>query len=708
MIFMIDVMREIGREWRGTRGGNFILYLFPLFLFPLFATAQTPAQLFKAGTESLSKGEYYAAARYLKQSLDKDENQAEVWYNYAEASRQFNDYTNAAKGYEECIKRDKDKAFPMALFWLGVMQQSNGEYDAAKETLTEFKTRYRKKDFFALKVQQLTVSCSWALANQATNDSIEVIHEADSINTTFSEINPIVSDEGLYFSSTKTVEGKVFRTRIYNATTNETFTPGMDNGSTKHVANGSFSNHKTYNKEFFFTQCGIENGSSRCEIFVSKFESNKWQIAKALPVNVNLPGHTATHPTVAVDDAGHQWLVFAANRPGGKGKMDIWLSKRLGAFEWDYPQNAGTVINTADDEVTPFYFQKDNTLYFSSNWHYGFGGFDVFKSKAIALTNSSFEKPKNLGLPLNSSANDLYFVMNDTVAYFSSNRKGSKFIEAETCCNDIYRTENGKQRAESRETTIEVGEQKAEKREELQVESNELREDKEALNSVSNKIEERKEDVVETKDGNQPSVINRLSSLSTINLTNFTLPIQLYFHNDEPDAKTMNDTTALSYLDAYQSYINLTGVYETEFAKGVKANDKSSAKSHIQSWFADTVEYNFKQLIHFSSLLLNELQQGKKVSITVTGYCSPLNFNEYNLHLGNRRVNSLLNFFYTYREGVLFSYLKDGKLMFERVSAGEEKVAKAVSDKLEDLRNSVYSPDAARERRVDILKVTVE
>jgi len=160
-------------------------------------------------------------------------------------------------------------------------------------------------------------------------------------------------------------------------------------------------------------------------------------------------------------------------------------------------------------------------------------------------------------------------------------------------------------------------------------------------------------------------------------------------------------------LDAYQSYINLVNEYETEFVKGAKVNEKASAQKHIQSWFGDTVEYNFRQLIHFSSLLLNELQQGKKVSITITGYCSPLNFNEYNLHLGNRRVNSLLNFFYTYRGGVLLSYLNDGKLLFEKVSAGEEKTSKEVSDKLEDLRNSVYSPDAARERRVEILKVTV-
>jgi tetratricopeptide (TPR) repeat protein len=663
-----------------------LLFFCFVVLIPFYGSAQTPAQLFKAGTESLNKGEFYAASKYLKQSLEKDDEQAEVWFNYAEASRQFNDYTNAAKGYEECIKRDKEKTFPLALFWQGVMQQSNGEYDAAKETLTEFKTRYRKKDFYAFKVQQLIESCAWALANQTVNDSVEVIHESDSINTTFSEINPIISDEGLYFSFTKTASGRVFRTRIYNAATNDIFMPGMDEASAKHIANGSFSNHKTYGKEIFFTQCGIENGNSRCEIFVSKFENNKWQGAKPLPVNVNLPGHTATHPSVAIDEAGNQWLIFAANRPGGKGKMDIWLSKRQAKFEWDYPRNAGAAINTIDDEVTPCFFQTEKALYFSSNWHYGFGGFDVFTTHVNSISSASFEKPKNLGLPINSSANDLYYVMNDSVAYFSSNRKGSKFIEAETCCNDIYRIDARRKIIDVRDTVSE----------ELPVASNELRE---------NQNENGKEDIVETQNTHNPSLTTHHSISS---LTNFNLPIQLYFHNDQPDEKTMRDTTALSYVDAYQSYISLTNEYEAEFLRGLKTNEKSAAQKHLQSWFADTVEYNFRQLIHFSTLLFNELQQGKKVSITITGYCSPLNFNEYNLHLGNRRVSSLLNFFFAYREAALLPYFNEGKLLFERVSAGEDKTAESVSDRLDDVRNSVYSPDAARERRVEILKVTVE
>ncbi len=662
----------------------------------LTSFSQTPAQLYKAGTESLDKGEYYAAARYFKTALDKDDDQAAVWFSYAEASRQFNDYVNAAKGYRGCIERDKQKEFPMAKFWLGVMLQNDGNYADAKEMLNDFKTVYRKKDFYAQKVQQLIESCAWAMANSTVNDSIEIVHEPDNINTTFSEINPIVFGDSLkHFASTKPAQGKTFKTRLYHAATGEVFLPGVDESGSKHIANGCYAESKTFGREFFFTQCGIEDGKTRCEIFVSKFENNLWQKAKPLPQNINLAGHTATHPNVAADASGNQWLIFSANRPGGKGKMDIWLSKRLSVTEWDYPQNAGTVINTADDEVTPFYDATTDMLFFSSHWHYGFGGFDVFKSKVNSFASASFEKPKNLGLPMNSSANDLYYVNTGSTAYFSSNRKGSKFVEAETCCNDVYR-------AEARHEMLDVRQETIGTRQKENLLNAEIREDK------TDSLHQTPDTRHQTSDTGHPTsnLGHRTSDIRHLTSVNF--PIRLYFHNDEPNPKTMNDTTALSYVDAYQSYINLQSEYEREFAQGLKPSEQAAARKQIQEWFADSVEMNFRKLIAFSAYMLNELEQGKQLRVTVSGYCSPLNFNEYNLRLGNRRINSVLNFFSVWRDGVLQSFINSGKLSFNLISEGEEKAPQGISDSREDLRNSVYHPLAARERRVEILKVAVD
>lgn len=670
---------------------GFKFFPYFVFIFPFFACAQSVEQLYKAANESLTKGEYYAAAKYFKQALDKEDSQPAIWYGFAESSRLFNDYKNAALGYEQTIKTDKENAFPLSNFWLGSMLINQREYENAKEHLIAFQNKYRKKDFYAQKVQQLIESCAWALANNTEKD-IEIIHLPDSVNSTFSELNPFLSFDGkLCYSSTKPVKGKSFRTQMISAETGESFLPGVAETSAKHIANGFFSNNKNFGEEVFFTQCQTESGVTRCKIFVSKFEKNQWQAAKEIPVNINLSGYTATHPNVLNEPNGNQWLFFASNRPGTKGKMDIWFAKRVGALEWDYPQNAGAAINSIDDEITPFTDAANNQLYFSSQWHYGYGGFDVFSANILSLSNGEFGKPKNIGKPINSSANELYYAVYDSVAFFSSNRIGSKSIEAETCCNDIYEAIN-----KSTAAAAENG---------LALKQDTVTATDKATQHENSMIDYAKQ-TPETNKSFAPSVTDEQSPpITSKPLVSTTLV--LYFHNDEPNPKSVADTTTLSYVDAYESYINLENEYAANFSSKLNGTKKNEAITRIRAWFADTVEANFMQLVATLSQLENALNAGKKITLTVSGYCSPLNFNEYNLHLGNRRATSVFNFLLQYKNAVFQKFVAERKLRIERITNGEETAAKTVSDNLSDLRNSVYNPDAAKERRVE-LKVTVE
>lgn len=658
-------------------------FLFLLCLLPSIIFSQTVEQLYKAANENLNTGEFYAAAKYFKQALDKDDSQPEIWYGFAEASRLFNDYKNAEQAYEQVIEKDKDKKFPLCNFWLGSMLVNLERYEEAKTHLTAFQNKYRKKDFYAQKVQQLIESCSWAMAN-STQDSLEIIHLPDSINSTFSELNPFVSPENkFYYSTTKPTKGKAFRTQMIDAATDQSFLPGIAETSAKHIANGFFSNSKKYGEEIFFTQCNTESGITRCKIFVSHFVNQKWETAKELPVNINLTGYTTTHPNVLNEANGNQWLFFASNRPGTKGKMDIWLSKRLSKTEWDYPQNAGNHINSIDDEVTPF--ADSNRLYFSSLWHYGYGGFDVFAAEIKALQTADFGKPKNMRKPINSGANEVYFSPYDSVAFFSSNRVGSKFIEAETCCNDIYMVAKERKKETAADTTNQA---------------QKIIPDTVAQVAVTESKVKQEETVVAQNEipiSTAPILPNKT------NVTNLNEHITLYFHNDEPNPKTLADTTILSYRDAYESYTNLENEYLKNYAASLPKSDKAIAERVIKIWFADTVEASFHKLVVVAAQVLKQLENGKQVRIKISGYCSPLNFNEYNILLGRRRAASVFNFLFRYRESALQQYIQSGRLKVEMVSNGEETAAKNVSDNLQDTRNSVFSLAAARERRVEIL-----
>ncbi len=124
---------------------------------------------------------------------------------------------------------------------------------------------------------------------------------------------------------------------------------------------------------------------------------------------------------------------FASDREGGFGGWDLYLSYKEGT-NWTKPINLGPAVNTPGDEITP-YFDGLN-LYFASDYHLGFGGFDVFMAEQ---GEGRWLKSTNLGQPVNSSTDDYGMIMDSyrNFGYMVSNRSGGKGLE------DIYRVVKG-------------------------------------------------------------------------------------------------------------------------------------------------------------------------------------------------------------------------------------------------------------------------
>ena len=112
-------------------------------------------------------------------------------------------------------------------------------------------------------------------------------------------------------------------------------------------------------------------------------------------------------------------LWFTSNREGGFGKSDIWYSVKSNT-DWTEPINAGSSINTSENEMFPFY--QNGKIYFSSNGHAGVGGLDIFSVSYKDGVTSDF---KNLGTNLNSNGDDIALVLDKTEknGFFSSNRE---------------------------------------------------------------------------------------------------------------------------------------------------------------------------------------------------------------------------------------------------------------------------------------------
>ncbi|MEO6523458.1 MAG: OmpA family protein [Mucilaginibacter sp.] len=166
----------------------------------------------------------------------------------------------------------------------------------------------------------------------------------------------------------------------------------------------------------FFTGCDRPLGLGKCDIYVSRKVGNDWDI----PYNLNAPintGNWESQPSISSDG---KTLYFVSNRKGGFGGYDIWKST-LTNKGWGEPENLGPNVNTPFDEQSPFIHPDNNTLYFSSNGWPGMGNMDVFISRRGA--DGQWQKPKNLGYPINTNADDsgLTLNANGDLAYFSSN-----------------------------------------------------------------------------------------------------------------------------------------------------------------------------------------------------------------------------------------------------------------------------------------------
>jgi len=168
------------------------------------------------------------------------------------------------------------------------------------------------------------------------------------------------------------------------------------------------------------------------DIYVSKYYDGKWHKAKKLNKHINTK-HWESHASISADGKA---LYFTSDRPGGYGGLDIYVSYKEDDGDWGPAINLGKTINTKYDEETPFILNDGKTLYFSSQGHYSMGGFDVFHSRK--LSNGRWTTPLNLGYPISTVGNDLFYLpkKNGEYAFFAlnSNERDLEGMEE----NDIY------------------------------------------------------------------------------------------------------------------------------------------------------------------------------------------------------------------------------------------------------------------------------
>lgn len=642
------------RKKKGHKITKFAITFLVICLSILSVTAQTQKQFTKIGDQLSKEGDYYGASLWYKKAMDIDSNYLEVVFKYSESLRKYNDYALAESKYYFIYKKDRGVNYPLAPFWYSMMLKYNGKYVEAKKSFKRIKRFFSKdkKEYYYLKVMNEIKSCEAAITIMKDSIPVDIKNMGSDINTYSSELGgTLLDDSTVIYSSLRdekmqgnniVVDTSLYLVRLFKGIKSgdvwkldekldeKINEPGF------HIANGCLNPKGTV---FYYTRC---DRAFNCKIYAINYNNGDWELPFEVK-GVNSDNFNTTHPTIAEID-NKEVLFFSSNRDGGEGQMDIWYARKNEDGSFMPPANAGNKINTIEDEITPYYNPKDSTLYFSSNWHYGLGGFDIFKSKSDLL---KFGKPKNMGYPINTSTNDFYYNIRNNTALITSNRIGSYTKKGETCCNDIW--------------VYEI-----------------------------------------------PDTVKKV--YTTLEELNRYLPVRLYFHNDQPNPRTTDTLTNLNYLTTYKDYTRLYNEYKKEYANGLKNEDKEEALLDIEDLFSEYIDKGANDLMMFTPLLIKELEAGKTVTLTIKGFASPLSKSDYNVNLTLRRVSSLINYLSEYENGLLLPYINGtaengAKLEFIKVPFGEYQSVKDISDDVKDTRNSVYSPGAALERKIEIIAI---
>ncbi|MBW8050684.1 MAG: OmpA family protein [Cytophagales bacterium] len=273
-------------------------------------------------------------------------------------------------------------------------------------------------------------------AKLLVENPVDVIIEniGTNINTPYPEYGPVITaDESvMYFTSRREgttggekdyVDGKYFEDIYVSFNKEGTWSEAKSLGPPicteyhESVIGLSADGQKL----FIFKDENLDGG----DLYVSRIHGSKWSAPESLPEGIN-SSYGDKSVTISADG---KLLFFVSNRPGGKGGKDIYMCKKSRAG-WATPKNLSSRINSKYDEDGVFFHPDGKTLYFSSRGHPGLGGYDIFEAK---YENGRWSKPKNLGYPINTTDDDIYFVLSASgkkgyYASFRNEGEGEKDI----------------------------------------------------------------------------------------------------------------------------------------------------------------------------------------------------------------------------------------------------------------------------------------
>ncbi len=372
-----------------------------------------------------------------------------------------------------------------------------------------------------------------------------------------------------------------------------------------------------------------------------------------------------------------------------KGENCAIYSSKFQKNRWTTPKKLDDRINKMGSTSTQpniAIIDSKEYLYFVSDREGGYGGLDIWVSTIDE--DGNFGNPINLGNKINSKYHEITPFFNHSYGelYFSSDRKdGMGGFDIYNVKGNLTLWETPNLLAEPFNTPFD------------EMYLNFFTENK--GNFSSNRLPSIYLDKGNCCNDIFSFEIKRQEPEPTpeVSKINNYLPLSLYFHNDEPDCCTMEITTNIGYKESYISYFLLKQEYI-----------QKSHSTDIEGFFIDKLQANFNKLNNVLLKIKSALETEQQIELQIKGFASPLFTSDYNINLSKRRISSLLNYMHEFQNGSITQYLKNEQLVITELPFGESVSDKKVSDNPRNKKLSVYSVEAAMERKIEIVRVKVK
>ncbi|MGZ3903050.1 MAG: OmpA family protein [Bacteroidia bacterium] len=397
--------------------------LFIVFTAPAFSQNVT-ISLTKAKND-VERGDYYSAINHYLDALKNDSLNKKANLEFGLLNTQYVNNPSRAGLYLLRVERMSTKdTLPELILGLAQYYQSIGEYQKATLYYKRLYAKMEKKPEGAQINAQVTRSlqdCNYALSNPKQPSMYKIfktINAGNGVNTIYPEYFPILNEkENVILFTTRRRENTGHKIDDFDTKYFEDMYLARKNGgnytdahmfSDKDAEVNGLGNSKEHEAVVSLSFDGTALFTFLNDrLYKSVKKDGKWNSRKELNSTINPNDGFQSYLSVSADG---KTAYFSSDRPGGLGKLDIYKSELQADGNWGPATNLGPVINTREDDDSPFISYDGKTLFFASKGRDGYGEYDLFRS---SLTGPDWGTPVNMGKTFNSSGNDSHLSFNE-------------------------------------------------------------------------------------------------------------------------------------------------------------------------------------------------------------------------------------------------------------------------------------------------------